>query len=153
VNSEILNVVITPKPGRILHGHSEYRDQVKIRVDVERDVGCSFKELALGEPPSMQHLENNPPNPPALFLSGAASCASCMMRQAADNEQRCNPPTFPLIPSKVGVLLSFDDSNTRYSRVATFKIPFRCRKPKGRMSRCGAESLMSVFCLMPNSIY
>lgn len=136
-------MTITPEPGRILDGHLEYRDQVKIRVVVDH-VGSSFRELALGDLPSMQHLDYLP-DPPQLFLSGIASCASCMMPQAADIGQRCNPPTFSLTPSEAGAFLSFDDYNTQYSRVATFKIPFRYRNPSpGQWSRCGAESLMSV---------
>ena len=145
-----MNVVITPKPGRILDGHFEYRNQVKIRVDVVR-VGSGYRELALGDLPSMQRLGNYLPDLSQLFLSATASCASCTT-QAADIEQRCDPHTFSLTPRKAGTFLSFDDYNTRYSRVATFKIPFRYRSPsQGQWSRCGAESLMSVFFLIPGS--
>jgi len=149
-------VVITPELGRIFDGHFEYRDQVKIRVDVERD-GSRFRELVLGDLPTMQHPGNYLSDSTQLFqmfLSGTAFCASCMMMQIADIGQRCNPLTFSLTPSEAGVFLSFDDYNTQYSRVATFKIPFRYRNPShGQWSRCGAESLMSVFCLMLSSIY
>ena len=149
----MLNVAITPKLGRILDGHFEYRNQVKIRVDVER-VGSSYKGLALGDLPSIQLLGNYLPDLSQLLLSATASCASCMMTQAADSGQRCDPHTFSLTPRKAGTFLSFDDYNTRYSRDATFKIPFRYRSPsQGQWSRCGAESLMSVFCLIPGSIY
>lgn len=146
-------LITTLGPDIMLDGHLQYRDQVKIRVDVER-CGSRLKELVLPNPYSMQPLGNHPVDPSKLLLTGTASCASCAMTQDADIGRRCSPQTFFLLPSKAGVLLSFDDSNTRYSQDAAFKIPFRYRKPSnGRWTRCESESLMSVFSLMPRFIY
>ena len=147
--------ISTLGPNNMLDGHLQHRDQVKIRVDVER-FGPRFKELVLPNPYPMQPLENYPLDPSkALLLTGTAHCASCAMTQDADIGRRCSPRAFSLPPSKAGVLLSFDDSNTQYSQDAAFKIPFRYRKPSndGRWTRCDSESLMSVFFLMPRFIY
>ena len=153
MDSEVLNVFITTLgTDSILDGHLQYRNQVKIRVDVER-YGSRVKELLLLDLQSMQPLGNYPLDPIQLLLTGTASCASCITTQYLDIGQRCSPHTFSLPPIKEGVLLYFDDYNTHYSQVAEFKIPSRYRKPShGQWSRCDSESLMSVFSLMPSSI-
>ena len=140
-------------PDSMLDGHLQYRNKIKIRVDVEC-FGSRFKELVLPDPYSTQPLGIYPIDPSHLLLTGTAFCSSCTMTQDADIGQRCSPHTFSLPPSKKGVLLSFDDYNTQYSQVVAFMIPFRHRKPShDRWSRCDSESLMSVFSSMPSSIY
>ena len=151
MDSDVHVFITTVGPDSIVDGHIQYRNQVKIRVDVER-CGSRVKELVLLDPYSMQPPGHYQLASSQLLLTGTGFCASCMTTQDAD--RRCSPVRFFLPPSKEGVLLSFDDSNTQYSQVATFEIPFRYRKPsRGQWSRCDSESLMSVFSLMSSSIY
>ena len=152
-DSEVVVFITTVGNDSVVDGHIRYRDHVRIRVDVER-CGSRFKELVLLEPYSIQTPGNYQLSPSQLVLTGTAFCALCRTTQDADLGRRCSPHTFYLPPRKEGVLLSFDESNTRYSQVAVFEIPFRYRKPShGQLSRCDSESLMSVFSLMPSSIY
>ena len=153
MDSEALNLRIDIlEPTRVLDGHLQYRDQVKIRIDVER-LGFRFKEVVLADPCSIQLPGNHLSDPSQLILHATASCASCTT-QAFRTGRKCSPMTFRLIPSIEGVLMSFDDYNTRYSRVTAFKIPHRYRRPThGQWSRCSDESLMHVFCLMASSTY
>ena len=148
-----MNLSITIlKPSRILDGHLQHRSQVKIRIDIER-LDSRFKEVVLADPCSIQPLGNHLSDPSQLLLSGTAYCASCVT-QASRTGGRCDPLAFQLEPSVEGVLMSFDDYNTRYSQVADFEIPYRYRRPThGQWSRCSDESLMHVFCLLASSTY
>jgi len=99
-------------------------------------------------------LENYPCDLSRLFLYVQAHCTSCAMMQASDASPRCAPLVFllpPSIESPIKVLMVFDDFNTWFSQTATFKIPPRYRKPSnGQWFRCGRESLVYVFSLIPS---
>ena len=143
-------------PTRILHDHLRYRYYVKISVKVEA-VGSTFKKVVLVDPDSIHFLGNYLSDPSQLILYAIAYCTSCAEMHVPDARPRCDPPAFflpPDIESPITLLMSFDGFNTRYSQIATFKVPPRYRRPsQGQSSRCDRESLMYVFSLISSSIY
>ena len=148
MDSGALNLLVNIlEPTRILDDHLQYRDRVKICVEVE-PVGSTFKRVVLVHPDSIHLLGNYLSDPSHLILSAIAYCTSCVAMHVPDARRRCDPPAFFLPPSiewPIAVLMSFDDSNTRFSQMATFKVPSRYRRPlDGQWYRCGNESLMYV---------
>lgn len=152
MDSEALNLTATALvPSRVVDDHLQYREQLKLLVEIER-LGSRFKEVVLLDPGSM--LGNHHADPSRLFLSVTAYCAPCATTQASESQRRCDPLSFPLPPSVQGLLLAFDHSHTRFSRAVTLNIPRRYRRPSGdQWHRCGAESLVYVFSLIQSSIY
>lgn len=144
------------EPTRILGGCLQYRDQVKLLVEVEQ-FDVTFKEVVLVNP-AIAIPENYLSDPSRLFLYGTACCRSCVATPAGTDARRlCDPLAFLLIPNieePVTVFMSFDDLKTRVSQNTTFKIPPRYRRPShGQSFRCDHESLMYAFFPIPSSRY
>ena len=157
MDSGVLNLLVNIlEPTGILDGHLLYRDRVRIRVEVE-PVGSTFKRVVLVHPGSIHLLQNYLSDPSHLILSAIAYCASCVAMHVPDARRRCDPPTFLLPPSikwPIEVLMSFVDSNTRFSQIAAFDVPRHDRRPSYCQGyRCDNESLMYVFSLIPSFRY
>ena len=146
MDSGVLDLLVNIlQPSRIFNDHLQYRDRVKIRVEVE-PIGSTFKRVVLAHTDSI-HLRGDPLSDPSdLILSAMAHCASCMATPVSDARRLCDPRTFfllPIIEFPITVLMSFDDSNTRFSQIAAFNVPRRYRRPSdGQWYRCENESLM-----------
>lgn len=134
------------EPTRILEGFLQYRDQVKLRVEVER-FDFTFREVVLVDP-ATDIPETYLSDPSLLFLYGTACCRSCAITPASDPRRRCDPLAFPLPPDieeSITPFMSFDDFDTWLSEIITFKIPPRYRRPsQGQSFRCDHEALMYV---------
>jgi len=149
VDRRVLNLSVTIlEPTLTLYGFLQYRGQVKLRVEVER-FDCTFREVVLVDP-AIDVSESCLSDPSRLLLYGTACCRSCVATQASTDARRlCDPLAFLLSPDieePIAILMSFDDFNTRFSELATFKIPPRYRRPShGQSFRCDHESLMYVF--------
>ena len=145
----VLNLSATVlEPTRILDGVLQHRDRVKLRVEVER-FNCRFKEVVLVSSAS-DIAEGYLSDPSRLLLYGTACCRSCAATQASPDARRlCDPLAFLLSPSiknPITVFMSFDDFNTRFSEIVTYKFPPRHRRPsQGQSFRCNHEELMYVF--------
>lgn len=154
MDSERLNFtgsILTPT--RILNDHLQYRQELKIRVEVDYS-GSTFKEVVVVDPDSTQRLVNCMWDSSKLLLVATASCVPCATTQDSDDAHRCTPQKFTLPPSVEGTFLRFDDLKTHFSGVVTLKVPSRYRRPSpGQWSRCDAESLAYVFSLMGSSMY
>ena len=156
MDSGVLNLLINiVQPTRIVDGHLQYRDSLKILVEVE-SVGSTFKKVVLVDPGSKELLGNDLCDPSQLILYAIAYCATCAAAHVPDVRRRCDPFAFllpPMIGEPVMVLMSFDDFNIRSSRVVTFNIPPRHRRSSssGRWCRCDNESLMYVSSLILSS--
>ena len=157
MDREPLNLSATVlEPTRTLDGYLQYRDQVKLRVEVER-FDCRFKEVVLVS--SAIDIDGGYLSDPSrLLLYGSACCRSCAATQASTDTRRlCDPLAFLLSPNivdPVKVFMSFDDFNTRFSEIATFKIPHRYRRRSDDQPfRCDHEALMYVFFPMTSCRY
>lgn len=144
------------EPTRKFAGCFQYRDQVKLLVEVEQ-FDVTFKEVVLVDP-TIDIPENYLSDPSRLFLYGTASCRSCVATAASTDARRlCDPIAFflpPDIEEPITTFMSFDDLNTRVSQIATFKIPPRYRRPShGQSFRCDHELLMYALFPMPSSRY
>ena len=155
MDSRVLNLLINiVQPTRIIDDHLQYRDSMKILVEVE-SVGSTFKEVVLVGPGSKDLVGNDLRDPSQLIFYAIAYCATCAAVHVPDSRQRCDPFAFLLPPrmeNPITVLTYFDDFNTRCSRVVSFKVPYRYLRPvSGQWSRCANESLMYVSPLIPSS--
>lgn len=141
------------EPTQIIDGHLVYSPHMTILVEVE-PVGSMFKKVLLVDPISIHFPRNYPPDPSQLILYATAYCAPCAEMHVPDARWRCDPVAFFLLPrieSPITVLMYFDDSNTRFSQIATFKFPPRGRQlSDGQSPRCDRESLMYVVPLIPS---
>ena len=155
MDSGVLNLLINiAEPTRIIDGHLQYRDSMKILVEVE-SVGSTFKKLVLVDPGSKEPLGNDLCDPSQLILYAIAYCATCAAAHVPDARRRCDPFAFllpPMIEEPVMVLMSSDGFHIRLSRAVTFKVPHRYRRPPhGQWYRCDNESLMYVLPLILSS--
>ena len=155
MDSGVWNLLINMvQPTRVIDGYFEYRDTVTIRIGVE-SLGSTFKEVVLVDPASKELLGNDLCGPSQLILYAIAHCTACATVHVPGARRRCEPFAFFLSPdirNPITVLMSFDDFNTRVSRVVPFKIPRRFRRPvSGEWSRCADDSLMYVPSLILSS--
>ena len=143
-----IQLVSILEPTRILDDHLQYRDQVKIRVEVQ-SVGSTFKNVVLVDTDSIHLLGNYLSDPSQLILHATACCASCSAMHVPNARRRCDPPAFflqPSIESPITAVTSFDGFNTRCSQIPSFEVPLQYRRPSnGQSIRCDQESLMYVF--------
>ena len=154
MDSGVLNLLITiPESARIINGHLQYGGSVKLLVSIE-SVGSAFKKVVLVNPASKELQGNDLCDPSQLILYAIAYCAMCAAFHVPGARRRCDPFAFflpPTIEDPITVLMSFDDFNTRFSRVLSFKVPYRY--PGLFSDRCDNESLMYVPSLIPSSRY
>jgi hypothetical protein len=127
---------------QILNDHLQYRNHVKIRVEVE-PIGSTFKVVLVDQ--ASTHLLGNYLSDSLKHILYAATI------QASDAQSQCDPSAFFLPPNiEITAVMSCEDLIARCSQIGSFEIaPHYQRPSNGQSIRCDQESFMYVFPLTP----